>query len=92
MIATLLLALAFTLGLALTAIAPRKADALSYSPSSIFAAGTGGEVGTSSAAEGKASYVQFSMHDDGKIYFRRDLALKWFSAVPSDGRNGGRER
>ncbi len=88
MIATLLLALAFTLGLALTAIAPRKADALSYSPSSIFAAGTGGEVGTSSAAEGKASYVQFSMHDDGKIYFRRDLALKWFSAVPSDETTG----
>ena len=50
-----------------------------YSPSSVFAAGTNGEVG---ASEGEDSYVQFSFRDGGKTYFRRDLAYKWFSAAP----------
>lgn len=50
-----------------------------YSPSSVFAAGTGGEVG---ASEGEDSYVQFSFKDGGKTYFRRDLAYKWFTAAP----------
>lgn len=53
-----------------------------YAPSSVFAAGTGGTVGASEKEEGNddaKAFVQFSFNDGGKVHFRRDLALKWYS-------------
>ncbi len=52
---------------------------VNYAPASVFAAGTGGEVG---ASDGDDRYVEFTFEDGGKTYFRRDLAYKWFSAAP----------
>ncbi len=52
-----------------------------YAPTSVFASGTGGDVG---ASEGTESYVQFTFTDGGNTYFRRDLAYKWFTAAPAE--------
>ena len=52
-----------------------------YAPTSVFASGTGGDVG---ASEGTDSYVQFTFTDGGNTYFRRDLAYKWFTAAPAE--------
>ena len=69
------------LALAVCSVIPRRtAQAVTeveYEPSAVFAAGVGGEVG---ASEGGTSYIEFSLADGGKTHFRRDLALKWFSA------------
>lgn len=65
-----------------------SAFANTYTPSSIFSAGTNGAVGKSEIeGEGATQYVQFtfsnaSLSDDsngGRVHYRRDLALKWFS-------------
>ncbi len=55
-----------------------RASASTYAPTSIFSEGTSGRVEASEAGEGETSYLRFSMNDDGKIYYRRDLALKWY--------------
>lgn len=72
------------LALAVCSVIPRRtAQAVTeveYEPSAVFAAGVGGEVG---ASEGDTSYIEFSLADGGKTHFRRDLALKWFSADDS---------
>ena len=57
-----------------------SAYANTYSPSNVFSAGTGGTVGASTKGteEGAKAYVQFTFADGGNVYFRRDLALKWY--------------
>lgn len=83
-IASLVVMLIAVLALAVCSVIPRRtAQAVTeveYEPSAVFAAGVGGEVG---ASEGGTSYIEFSLADGGKTHFRRDLALKWFSADDS---------
>ena len=78
-LATLIALFLFVTGLAFGALAPRAvhADAATYSPSAIFAAGTGGEVGTSGDEQ---NYLRLTVNNGGSIYYRRDLAIKWFEA------------
>lgn len=74
------------LGLALALPARGTASAATYTPSNIFSAGVDGTVGaTEEKGEGdnKESYVQFSLKNGGKVYFRRDLALKWYEQIPA---------
>lgn len=79
-IVSLALLFVFTLGMALGAlpVVRTSVGAATYSPTTIFSAGTDGEVGASEAADGETSWVQFTLKDGGKAHFRRDLALKWF--------------
>ncbi len=82
LIVALLLTLAAAVGAALTGrvFASAEVTPVSYAPSAVFAAGgVAGEVG---ASEGDESYVQFTFRDGGNVYFRRDLAYKWFTADP----------
>ena len=83
-IASLVVMLIAVLALAVCSVIPRRtAQAVTeveYEPSAVFAAGVGGEVG---ASEGENPYIEFSLADGGKTHFRRDLALKWFSADDS---------
>ena len=75
--AALLLALAAGMFTAFARVDARAAvTGVEYDPAAVFASGTGGEVG---ASEGETAYVQFSFSDGGNVYFRRDLAYKWFS-------------
>ncbi len=71
--------LALVLSLAIGMLIPSfNASAETYSPSTIFSAGTGGKIGSS---EGDGDqYVQFTLSDGGAVYFRRDLALKWYES------------
>ena len=76
LISALFLLLGLVVGL------PRySAYANTYSPGNVFSAGTGGTVDASTKGEGAGakSYVQFTFSDGGKVYFRRDLALKWYA-------------
>lgn len=80
LIAALVLTLAIAAGAAVTGrvFASAEVTAVEYAPDSVFASGgVAGEVG---ASEGEESYVLFTFRDGGKVYFRRDLAYKWFSA------------
>ena len=80
LIAALLITLAAAFGATFTGRMPASAEItpVDYSPGSIFASGgVSGEVG---ASEGEESYVQFTFRDGGRVYFRRDLAYKWFTA------------
>ena len=59
-----------------------SASANTYAPSTVFSSGTGGTVGASKlSTEGnaKTEYVQFTFSNDGNVYFRRDLALRWYA-------------
>lgn len=79
-IISLFAALFLILGLAL-GLPKVSAFANTYSPSSIFSAGTGGEVGASDKfgeGDDAKAYVQFTFSDGGKVYYRRVLALKWY--------------
>ena len=80
LIAALLITLAAAFGATFTGRMPASAEItpVDYSPSSIFA--SGGVAGTVGASEGDESYVQFTFRDGGRVYFRRDLAYKWFTA------------
>ncbi len=75
--------LVFALGIVFCLPSAAKADAATYTPSAVFSAGTGGQVGASDAEEGETSYVRFSLSDGGKVHFRRHLALRWYEAAPS---------
>ncbi len=82
----LLAALALVLSFAFGSLFTRKgALAADYRPSEIFSAGTGGSVGASDA-EGEADkFVQLTFgEEDGSVYFRRDLALKWLSPAEKE--------
>lgn len=59
-----------------------------YTPTSVFSSGTGGEVG---ASEGSERHVQFTFNDGGNVYFRRDLAYKWFTSANADADEEGGE-
>ncbi|MBD5636573.1 MAG: hypothetical protein HDP28_01955 [Clostridia bacterium] len=77
-IISLFAALFLILGLAL-GLPKVSAFASNYAPTSIFSAGTGGEVGSGKESDdAEKSYVQFTFSDNGKVHFRRDLALKWY--------------
>lgn len=80
LIAALLITLAAAFGATFTGRMPASAEItpVDYSPSSIFA--SGGVAGTVGASEGDESYIQFTFRDGGRVYFRRDLAYKWFTA------------
>lgn len=80
LIAALLITLAAAFGATFTGRMPASAEItpVDYSPSSIFA--SGGVAGTVGASEGDESYIEFTFRDGGKVYFRRDLAYKWFTA------------
>ncbi len=85
-IASLIVALFITMAAAVGAAIAGRVQAsaeitpVAYAPERIFASGgVSGEVG---ASEGEESYVQFTFRDGGKVYYRRDLAYKWFTADP----------
>lgn len=80
LIAALLITLAAAFGATFTGRMPASAEItpVDYSPSSIFA--SGGVAGTVGASEGDKSYIEFTFRDGGRVYFRRDLAYKWFTA------------
>ena len=78
---------ALVFGFALhSAIPSRKAQAISYATTSIFSEGTGADVGSAEVTEGetKANYIGFSFRDGGSVYYRRDLALKWYEAAKQE--------
>ena len=78
MIALAVLA-AFMLSLAV-AFMPHKEARADYSPTGIFSSGSGTTV--SSGTQGDISYVQFAHNtENSSVYFRRDLALKWYTAA-----------
>lgn len=78
-IISLFAALFLILGLAL-GLPKVSAFANTYSPSSIFSAGTGGTVNPGKENDGDENgFVQFTFSDGGKVYYRRNLALKWYS-------------
>ncbi len=60
--------------------AAMQASAATYDPTTIFSQGTGGTVGASEKEGNDPQYVRFSFNNDGNVYFRRNLALKWFAA------------
>ena len=71
---------ALTFGLALGVLFPvRKAYARTYAVTTIFSEGTGGKV-VASEKVGDDSYIQFNIDEGGNVYYRRDLALRWFEA------------
>lgn len=80
LIAALLITLAAAFGATFTGRMPASAEItpVDYSPGSIFA--SGGVAGTVGASEGDESYIEFTFRDGGRVYFRRDLAYKWFTA------------
>lgn len=82
--------LAVTLGLAIGSVVPavRAGAATVYSPSSVFSAGTSGEVGASAKEGDDPSFVEFTLKDGGKVHFRRDLALKWYRAEKTEPAEG----
>ena len=73
---------AVSLGFAFTAMTTRNAFAATkeYEPTAIFAQGVGGSVAAYKAAEGGETdaYTTLKLKDDGEVYYRRNLALKWF--------------
>lgn len=84
LIAAFVLALGAAFGLAFPA---KKAAALDYAPSGIFSAGAGAEVKAFKAQDGaeEPAYTAFVLSDGGKMYFRRDLALKWYEKSEQTG-------
>jgi len=87
---SLIAVLFLALGAALCMPVKRAMAATTYTPSSIFWAGTRGEVGASEA-EGDKSYVQFTLHHNGSVQYHRDLALKWFEKANETTDEGGAE-
>ena len=87
LIALLIVTFALAVGSVLPGKFAQAVTAVDYDPGAVFAAGVGGTVGASEAGEGDSSYVEFSLSDGGKVYFRRDLALKWYSAA-QEGEEG----
>ncbi len=74
--------LALILAIGATPFVRLGAYALTYAPSSVFSEGTGGTVGASTAEGEEASCVEFTFRKGGKVFYRRDLALKWYEADP----------
>ncbi len=82
LLAALALAMSFAFGSLFTKKGALAAD---YRPSEIFSAGTGGSVGVSGEEGDAERFVEFTFsEEDGSVYFRRDLALKWLSPVEAE--------
>lgn len=75
---------ALCLGVAVGNFGVRKADAATYAPTAIFAAGTGGTVKTLKTSSDGDAYTALVLENDGNVYYRRDLALKWREAKDKD--------
>lgn len=87
-LAALMLAFALVLSFAISSLTSfRKVSAADYRPATIFSAGTGGSVGVSDKEESETKFIKFTFNDEGSIYFRRDLALKWYEAASADDEN-----
>lgn len=84
LIALLIVTFALAIGSVFPAKFARAVTPVEYTPGAVFTAGVGGSVGASEAGEGETSYIEFSISDGGSVQFRRDLALRWFSA-PVEG-------
>lgn len=87
---SLVVLFAITFGFAIgTAIPTRASAATEYSPTSIFSEGTDSDVKAykTSADEEAPAYTAFVMRDGGKVYYRRNLALKWYERVSADTEN-----
>ena len=67
-------ALCFTLAYS----APIGADAATYTPSNIF----GTTAATSVTDQG---YVAYNLYEGSSIYYRKNLALKWYQAEQPEG-------
>lgn len=79
-----------SLGAAVFASLPVRASADSYAPTTVFSAGTG-QVSASAAEEGGDSFILFTFSKNGDtVYYRRDLALKWYAAPEEDGGKSGK--
>ncbi len=82
---TLFVAAAVAFALALAALPRSSASGADYAPSSVFENGEGGTVGTDRPSEGadseKTYWMQFLLDNGGKVHFRRNLALKWYTAA-----------
>ncbi len=84
-IISLFVMFAIAFGVALGLLSPAKkayAAELTYAPSSIFWARTGGEVKAYKKAGEEAAYLTLVLGEGGSVEYHRDLALKWFEAVP----------
>lgn len=67
----------------------RRASALDYSATELFSSDTNGSVGTNRPASGASEdadyYIQFTFNAaEGKVHYRRDLALKWFAPIETE--------
>ncbi len=95
-ILALLFVLTLSLAIGSLSIPRASVSAATYAPTSVFSAGTGGEVGsdrpegTTEEDEGEY-YVQFSFRNEGKVHYRRDLALRWFEAAEADQAESAQE-
>lgn len=77
-ITVLMVALALVLSCAIGLLNPMAtASAVEYEPKEIFSSGANSTV----SASDDSAFVQFEhSKDEASVYFRRDLALKWFTA------------
>lgn len=59
-----------------------SAAEVTYSVTTVFSPDVGGTISASTIeTEGEKSYMQFTLLNDGSVYFPRNLALKWYTAV-----------
>lgn len=92
----LMVMLALVLGLAFgTLTVSRRVSALDYSATELFSSDTNGSVGTNKPASGASDsadyFIQFTFNAaEGKVHYRRDLALKWFAPI-EDAEEGSEE-
>lgn len=83
-IAALIAALALVLTFAIGSLSVFRRASAVYRPSEIFTAGENGSVDASEHGEGEDSYLQLSLNaEEGKVHFRRDLALRWYAPAPA---------
>lgn len=73
-----LFAATLVLALCLSATGASAAD-ITYAATTVFSADKGGAVTGAKHEEGETTYLQFTLSDEGSVYFPRNLALKWYS-------------
>lgn len=83
-LAALLVLFALVMSLAVCSLAEVKKVRADYRPSALFSAGAGGSIITND----ESKFIKFELGNGGKMHYRRDLALKWYSAAEeNDGDN-----
>lgn len=82
-------------GLAFATMNRRSAyAATSYNPTAIFAQGDRGDVTAYKKAggeENEPAYTAFRISDEGKVYYRRNLALKWYAPESEENKYTSKE-